>query len=171
MTGCVLLLRRYKALLTQVAQGLPALAVVPSPTEAQVIQALFDTAAEAAILTMRNKIEAVCFDLGQQVAKRDATAGMSGIQDAPVTCVMCLIALTSGPHGRYVYHLSFVAKPELLSLALSLAPRFAALCQPTVNARRCAIVLCSAGLHSAPHGAEASQQEVCQDHDTGRWPC
>jgi hypothetical protein len=68
---------RYKQLLAQVAQGLPALANVFSPTEAQVIQALFSTAAEASILTMQNKIEATCYNLGKQAGKRDAAAGMA----------------------------------------------------------------------------------------------
>jgi hypothetical protein len=68
---------RYKELLAQVAQGLPTLANVPNPTEAQVIQALFNTAAEASIVTMQNKIEATCYNLGKQAGKRDAAAGMA----------------------------------------------------------------------------------------------
>ena len=67
---------RYKSLLAQVAQGLPALASVSNPTEAQVIQALFHTAAEASIVTMQNKIEATCYNLGKQAGKRDAKAGV-----------------------------------------------------------------------------------------------
>ncbi len=58
-------------------KGLPALANVSSPTEAQVIQALFNTAAEASIVTLQNKIEATCYNLGKQAGKRDAAAGMA----------------------------------------------------------------------------------------------
>lgn len=66
---------RYELLLAEVARGLPSLASIPSPTESQVIQALFSTAAEASIVTMQNKIEATCYNLGKQASKRDATAG------------------------------------------------------------------------------------------------
>ena len=66
---------RYERLLAEVARGLPNLASIPSPTESQVIAALFSTAAEASIITMQNKIEATCYNLGKQASKRDATAG------------------------------------------------------------------------------------------------
>jgi hypothetical protein len=67
------------------------LAIVLNPTEAQVIQALFNTAAEASILTMQNKIEAVCFDLGKQVAKRDATAGVCATSQTHPGLVLCAL--------------------------------------------------------------------------------
>ena len=70
---------RYEQLLAEVARGLPSLASIPSPTESQVIDALFATAAEASIITMQNKIEATCYNLGKQASKRDATAGTQAV--------------------------------------------------------------------------------------------
>lgn len=66
---------RYMELLGEVCKGLPSLANVVNPTESQVIQALFSTAAEASIVTLQNRIEAMCYNLGRQATKRDATAG------------------------------------------------------------------------------------------------
>jgi len=66
---------RYMELLGEVCKGLPSLASVVNPTESQVIQALFSTAAEASIVTLQNRMEAMCYNLGEQATKRDATAG------------------------------------------------------------------------------------------------
>jgi len=71
----LLLATRYMELLGEVCKGLPSLANVVNPTESQVIQALFSTAAEASIVTLQNRIEAMCYNLGKQATKRDATAG------------------------------------------------------------------------------------------------
>lgn len=98
---------RYEQLLAAVARGLPNLANIPSPTESQVIDALFSTAAEASIITMQNKIESTCYNLGKQASKRDATAGTQVAQLAQLAagCLTrrCLDdALTSHTVPRFV---------------------------------------------------------------------
>ena len=80
---------RYMELLGEVCKGLPSLASVVNPTESQVIQALFATAAEASILTLQNRIEAMCYNLGKQATKRDATAGARA-GDTGTCCSICL---------------------------------------------------------------------------------